>query len=1791
MRILKYLFLLSSFISTDLTGQWCCLDSVFQIKDFSTVNLRLLIGGATNNNLSSPGQGVCGVKIKFEHKFIGDLTMELISPGGQRVKLIGPVGNSGNSDFSKWFVTFRRCQDTVNPDAGFKPVWDNIQSWGILGKFYSGTYKPNMGCLEDFNMGTVNGTWTLSVKDDERFYEGKIESFCLLFCDPSGINCQDCSPNGGVFNQTNITACQDDLLLIDLAQIQFPVFIPDQVTYSYKYIVSTNDTILDYLDTPDLRSYPAGDYLICGISFLRSDSLKLPLKGSLFSAFKNDLVANINGFCAELSKNCVHLKINPAYNGQIIKRSICHGDSILIDGQWLTTSGNYPVNDQTSLNCDSNIIVRLDVINFDILANAFDTLDCFTKSIHLDISRSNYSSGTLVQWSTQDGRIIDLSNPFIPEVDQPGLYKVVFSNENCRDSSIFQIIKKDDLPKIQLVSDTLNCLKNTVDIHVRSDAINPLFKWSDGRIDLGVDSILKVSNPGLYWVSVTDISGCTHMDSVYIEIDTAKAIIDLFAEEISCRNPQATIYFHSNLNRIDHSWSGPNMFSSKLDSAIVSASGLYYVALQSQNGCWSFDSVYVQSKIRIPDFWIIGDTMLNCANHKSIMLNANTQFVLDSIVYTGPSGFYSNKQDPVITSPGLYKVVLYDTAGCKLDTFFQIGIDTATAKFQLQGSVLDCINDSVQLKINYLSADTGIAISWTGPSRFSSTMSHPFVREVGLYTVEITSPNGCIATDTITIHQDNTKPLITFFAKTLDCNNSEITIQTTVTDAIRYQWSGPNGFLSVLEDPVVQDSGLYKLLVTASNGCTSEKSIFVSTDRSLPIDSLSAGIITCNQMVVPLILHARSILDTIEWNGPLSFTSAKDTNWIDHPGNYFVLVRGKNGCVDSASISVFIDTSKPQFQILADTLDCSQTFANIRIIAMDSTYTYLWISPAKDSMQTKDISVQNPGNYRAIVTSLNGCQKSDSIQIIDRRNLPKYDLVLDSITCFDSIADIQIKSLSGNLRIQWTGPNNYTSADSIVQLRDSGWYNFILKNDFDCQILDSFYLNAFLTKPVVQYSNPVFDCSKNMDPKLSSYFIDSLIDFEWIIPNGTRVKTRNLVSPEAGWYQFIGVNQYGCQVQDSLLVHYDTMKPVILTILMDTLNCLRTQVVPLVESNPVNIMYSWNGPMSFSSNLSNPILKTAGIYTLTIRTSNFCTKDTLIQLVIDSISPRVMTQNTEVNCKEDSVDLIFTSVDLIKSVFWQNSKGELLTGISPTVVDSGWYTIVTVGRNECLSLDSVYVGYDKTPPVILLSDGQIPCDPDSVRINNYSNEPGVTYTWTGPNMFNSNQKSPFVRDTGTYIVIATAANYCKSKDSLNIRPSFSKLQLEVHGDTLNCIDSVGELRMTSGTTLLKFLWSGPGLLDSINFSPRVSQSGIYKLSIVDIHNCKKDTFVNVIADTLKPSIQINTLDTLICERNEAELFNLFLCSSCNYQWSHSGGSILSDRNMDTIKIKGPGVYTLKVEDLTNGCFASQDYPVVEIKPDLNQLIIETEDPNCFGYADGSFVIQSIQGGHYPYLFSLDGINFSDIYNFNNKASGIYRVFIKDSYGCRYDTIIKLTDPPELQVSLGNDTTIRLGQSVSILPKVNTSPASIQQIFWNPEDDLDCTNCFNVTAHPKNQTRYLLTIVDENGCEASDDIVIYIVDKPNIYIPNAFTPNQDQINDYLIAVSPDEIVDVEFFRVFDRWGNLLYSNQDFELTDQTLLWDGRSHGQVLNPGVYIYQIGVNLINGKQYFQSGEINLIR
>ncbi|GEM_PF-1550624 len=177
-------------ISTDtICG---CSNCPLTIPDLFFGDFIYSVGDIANDNLASPTQGVCGVRVQFDHEYMGDLNMELISPSGQSVQLVGPTGFFGSTHFTTWDVGFTTCIGVATPDPGFASTWNSMQLWGE-GANYTGIYYPANGCLEDFNTGSVIGDWTLRVFDTQVADTGRVHKFEMIFCEMDGISCQPCS--------------------------------------------------------------------------------------------------------------------------------------------------------------------------------------------------------------------------------------------------------------------------------------------------------------------------------------------------------------------------------------------------------------------------------------------------------------------------------------------------------------------------------------------------------------------------------------------------------------------------------------------------------------------------------------------------------------------------------------------------------------------------------------------------------------------------------------------------------------------------------------------------------------------------------------------------------------------------------------------------------------------------------------------------------------------------------------------------------------------------------------------------------------------------------------------------------------------------------------------------------------------------------------------------------------------------------------------------------------------------------------------------------------------------------------------------------------------------------------------------------------------------------------------------------------------------------------------------------------------------------------------------------------
>jgi gliding motility-associated-like protein len=290
----------------------------------------------------------------------------------------------------------------------------------------------------------------------------------------------------------------------------------------------------------------------------------------------------------------------------------------------------------------------------------------------------------------------------------------------------------------------------------------------------------------------------------------------------------------------------------------------------------------------------------------------------------------------------------------------------------------------------------------------------------------------------------------------------------------------------------------------------------------------------------------------------------------------------------------------------------------------------------------------------------------------------------------------------------------------------------------------------------------------------------------------------------------------------------------------------------------------------------------------------------------------------------------------------------------------------------------------------------------------------------------------------------------------------------------------------------------------------------------------------------------------------------------SYSWSPAGG------NDSVAQSLTAGTYTLTVTN-ANGCFKTDQVVIASYK-NLNQ-------PNVFGTDDTCNKPNGIASAHesgptgpFNYSWSPAGGNDSIA---TSLTAGTYIVRITDVKGCIItDTVVIASYNIPVSVNVCCDTTLTIGDSVTL--NVNTTGNYI----WTPSAGLSCDTCANPIATPTVTTEYIVTASNQQGCRNADSVLITVNDKPchTLFVPNAFSPNGDNVND-VEYVYGDCIQSLDF-KIFDRWGNKV-----FETTDQSVGWDGRYKGQPASSDVYDYTLIVTQSNGKTTSLKGNITLVR
>ncbi len=203
-------------------------------------------------------------------------------------------------------------------------------------------------------------------------------------------------------------------------------------------------------------------------------------------------------------------------------------------------------------------------------------------------------------------------------------------------------------------------------------------------------------------------------------------------------------------------------------------------------------------------------------------------------------------------------------------------------------------------------------------------------------------------------------------------------------------------------------------------------------------------------------------------------------------------------------------------------------------------------------------------------------------------------------------------------------------------------------------------------------------------------------------------------------------------------------------------------------------------------------------------------------------------------------------------------------------------------------------------------------------------------------------------------------------------------------------------------------------------------------------------------------------------------------------------------------------------------------------------------------------------------------------NSSYAKSGIYENRFKTATIC--DSVV-ITDLQviDIQIDISKDTTIEMGQKAQLWVRSTSNDIKWK---WLPNNTLSCDNCTTPEASPIVFTRYIVQATNNTGCSIEKDIRVSVRPCERIFIPTAFSPNGDNINDKFQAYASPCIKKIREFSVFDRWGEKVYQTQNFIPNDANTAWDG-TFKDTIQQGVFTYFLQYELLDGTIKQLSGDV----
>lgn len=519
----------------------------------------------------------------------------------------------------------------------------------------------------------------------------------------------------------------------------------------------------------------------------------------------------------------------------------------------------------------------------------------------------------------------------------------------------------------------------------------------------------------------------------------------------------------------------------------------------------------------------------------------------------------------------------------------------------------------------------------------------------------------------------------------------------------------------------------------------------------------------------------------------------------------------------------------------------------------------------------------------------------------------------------------------------------------------------------------------------------------------------------------------------------------------------------------------------------------------------------------------------------------------------------------------------------------------TTNNNSC-NLGVFKMDFDLP---IVLADFEVPligCAPYSADFTNTSlSQLNTNFEWSFGDGATATVENPthVYQSPGTYIV----SLIIEDPLTCNFGDTITK-EITIIGDTIYFLNDLAICEgenvqiglLPSGDPSLTYAWTPINTLNNDTIAnPFANPNSTTQYQLLISNGVCTDTVLQTVNVNV-PQLAVSN-DTTLCTNDE--IVNLVANSfgtSSTYIWSQTVDfldTINSPITTDNITVSPSNTVTYYVQVSNDGCTLYDSVTVTVLN---NQLTINSDFSVCAG--DSALIVASsiFPGQTFSYDWSPDDILLTPDGNDSvwvlPTTTGFFYLNAVSSAGCQLvDSVLIGVDPlPTLSSTAYADAdTIIGGGSVGL----HVSPSGYSY-NWQPSPFLNNNQIENPTATLTETTTFDVTITSDAGCTKSESVRIYVKEvicgEPDVFIPNAFTPNSDNANDLLFVRGNN--IDELLFRIYNRWGELV-----FETRDQTVGWDGTFKGKDCDPAVFDYYVEITCIDQETFFKKGNITLIR